>query len=274
MSTLRSMGSPVDARWSDSATWEGEGLRREVLFFPSRQVDLFASYYAAAEPRLPFGLVFCPSWGMEADNCNQMAHALALGTARLGGAGIVYHYPGYGDSRGDPRALTFEALVDAAADAAGQAAARAPDLEWVVAGFRLGAAVACVVQRQLAARGLLLIQPALRPGEHFADLVARARRAALGRPATDDMVFGYPLPESLKQSAAAADSSALDALERFDGPGAQVRHVRPPASGPPPAGLDRVDVPERWRFGGVNNWPLQNMADYWLKQRAAAGGLG
>lgn len=273
MSTIRSIESRVDARWSESSTWEGEGLRREVLFFPSRRVDLFASYYAATEPTLPFGLVFCPSWGMEADNCNQMAHALALAAARLGGAGIVYHYPGYGDSHGDPRALTFDTLVDAATDAAGQAAARAPDLEWVVGGFRLGAAIACVVQRRLGARGLLLVQPSLRPGEYFADLVARARRAALGRPPTDDMVFGYPLPEALRQSAAAADSAAVDALGRFDGPGARVRHVKPPADGPPPAGLDQIDVPERWRFGGVNNWPLQNMAGWWLRQRAAAGGL-
>ena len=267
------MGSPVDAGWSEATTWSGEGLRREVFFFSSRGVDLFASCYAAAEPTLPFGLVLCPSWGMEADNSNQMAHALALGTARLGGAGLVYHYPGYGDSHGDPRTLTFDALTDAGADAADQAAARHPGLDWVVGGFRLGAAIACVVAQRRNASGLLLVQPALRPGAYFADLVARARRAALGRPASDDMVFGYPLPESLVESAAAADTAALSALAQFQGRGAVVSHVEPAPAEPPPAGLDQVDVPERWRFGGVNNFPLQNMADWWLRQRAAADGL-
>lgn len=245
---------------SDSGTWEGEGLRREVFFFSSRGVQLYGSLYAASEISRPFGVVACNSWGVEADRCDPLQREVALAMARLGGAGLVFHYPGYGDSYGDLAGLSLADLGEAASDAVAEASRRCPGVAWILAGFMLGASVACLAQRETGVKLLLLVQPALSPAGYFQRLVARAGDAR-------EMAYGYPNPSRITEHGDEADAAISSALEAFDGKAAIVSHLKPPRPEAAPAHFERVDAPGTWRFGSQNNPKLAAATVEWLDGR-------
>lgn len=252
-------------RWSDTATWTGDGLRREVFFFPSGGVELYGSLYASAAPTREFGVVVCGSWGAEADRSDPMAHDIALATARLGGAGLVFHYPGFGDSYGDLAAVTTDALVTAAADAAAEAARRSAATEWLLAGYTFGASIACLARPLVDARGLLLLQPALRPSAYFERLTRRAGPRGPGA-GKARIAFGYPIPERIVDRGAVADAAVEAALAEYQGGGAAIRYEAPvdQAPFPLPETLEQIAVPGRWRFGARYQHELLAAATEWL----------
>jgi hypothetical protein len=249
------------SRWAETSVWTGEGLRREVFFFRSRRVELYGSLYASAEPSRPLGVVACSSWGVEADRCDPLVRSVALAMARLGGAGLVFHYPGYGDSYGDLAELSLADLSEAAVDAVAEAARRLPGLTWILAGFVLGAAVAGLAQRQADVERLLLVQPVLRPGAYFKRLAERSEPLAPGPSprqmmqvgSTPGMAYGYPLPARILERAEAADAEVAAALAEFSGEGIVVRHPDGDEQEPVPSRFRQVEVPGKWRFGVQNN---------------------
>jgi hypothetical protein len=278
----RESGARPAARWSES-TWTGDGIRREVFFFRSRGVELYGSLFAATEIVRPFGVVLCNSWGVEADRCDPLQRSIALSMARLGGAGLVFHYPGYGDSYGDLAGLGLADLSDAAADAVAEASRRCPGLAWILAGLVLGASVACLAQRQADVETLLLVQPALRPGAYFQKLAASRRPIAPGpsprgmmEVGTDSgMAYGYPIPGRIAEDAEAADGTVASALDAFAGEGAVIRHQKPPdLAEPVPDRFQRCEAPGTWRFGSQNNPKLAKATVEWLDERTQGVTVG
>jgi hypothetical protein len=264
----------LDSRrdWSEFAVWAGDGLRREVLFLRSEAAgaDLFASVYAGASPAR-FGVVICNAWGFEGNRAGGFAHQTSIGVARGGGVGVVFHYPGFGDSGGDFDQATPEVLAAAAADVAREASRRHPEARWTLAGLRLGAAVAALAtDRGAAVDDLLLVQPALRPTAYFAKLERISKRSigdAVPAPA-EGFAFGYPLPPAVLASAAAADQAVERALSAFPGTGAVVRYERPAKVEGLPDRFEQVVVPGVWRIGAMSNRPLVKASVQRLQQHA------
>ncbi len=226
--------------WGDGAAWQDERLRREVFLFRSGPDLLYGSLTAAIHPTTTLGLVVVPSWGQDMADQLELCHHLARQVAESGGAGLVYHPPGQGDSGGRMEDVTVEGLTAAAMDAVAAAAARVPEASWQLGGVGLGASVAVLAASARGSSVLPLVHPELDPEEYFARLERYARLARLG---TEGGLFGYPLGEGLSRSARTADVSA--ALSAFPGRGAVVRFSSPPAD-PPPAPLEEVVVPGEW----------------------------
>lgn len=261
--------------WSENGTWTGDGLRREVFFFPSGGIELYGSLFAAAEPSRPVGVVACASWGTEADRTDPLVRAVALETARLGGAGMVFHYPGYGDSYGDLADVSLADLERAALGAVAEASRRQPGLDWILAGVAFGASVAALAQRQAGVERLLFVEPELRPGEYFDRLAATRRPLAPGPSAralmevgdTPGMAYGYPIPGRILERGREGDAAVGAALAAFEGSGVVIRHAQPERPDLAPADFERVDVPGKWRFGGQDHPRLAGAAATWLGEQ-------
>lgn len=266
--------------WVDWGTWEGGGLRREVFFFRSRGVELYGSLFASAELKHTCGVVACNSWGVEADRCEPLLRSVVVDVARRGGAGMVFHYPGYGDSHGELADVCLEDLGEAASDAVAEASRRQPGTSWTLAGLALGASVACLARQRAGAERLLLIQPALRPVAYFQGLSRRGEPLTVGDGAgegmaagtAEGMAYGYPVPRRIVDDPD-ADAAIAAALAAFEGRGAVVRHPVPAGRSeegaePIPERFERVDVPGRWRFGSRSNPRLAEAASGWLDRSA------
>jgi hypothetical protein len=259
-------------RWDDSGTWVGEELRREVFFFPSRGVRLYGSIYAPASPPAPFGVLFCNSWGFEANQAGRIVHSVSIAVARAGGVAVHFHYPGFGDSQGDFEAMTVDVMADAAVDAVAEASRRCSGTRWALAGLMLGASVAGLAAARGAAAELLLVQPALRPGRYFARL-ERASKRSLGGAAPEPapgFAYGYPLPPATIDSAPEADAAVEAALAGFEGEGTIVSYEKPEEIEGAPERFEQVRAPGSWRFGSRDNPELSRATAAWLRRRAKA----
>src|SRR2546430_2704238 len=203
----------------DTAILTLDGIHREMAFVPSGTARLYASLYAGSPPRLGSAFVIVPSWGVELGALQDLAHDLAAELARLGGACVLYHAPGHGDSTGNPAALTPSELVRAAVDVAGWARSRASDWNWNFAGLRLGAAVAAMaatLTEELAANPdpvLLLVQPALDPVTYVRGVEAAAART--GARDAGGLLFGHPRPAV--QAWSGGTDGIASGLDRFPG---------------------------------------------------------
>jgi hypothetical protein len=257
--------------WDDAATWVGEGLRREVFYFGPAEEPLYGSLYSAAEPTRPFGVVICPSWGIEADRTARLSHGIALAAARIGGAGFVYSHAGHGDSHGDLHGATMDVLADSAVRAAEAARERRPQLSWFYAGIVLGGSVAFLAQRRTGlADRLLLVQPALRPSEYFEWLARSANRVTLGPGRVENMAHAYPLPQRILERGEEEDEAVRAALAEFAGEGTVVRCARPDPDPLVPATFEHVVVDASWRFGVKDCPKLEAAAGEWLRRSGFA----
>ncbi len=145
------------------------GIRRSVAFFPSGGDGLYGSIYESVDPAEIAPVVLSPSWGDYLVGTLQFGHELAILIAEAGGAALVYHPPGMGDSLGDPGRLTLGRLAEAAADAAahmGEHTGRQARM----AGIRLGALAVGPAASRHGLDSLLLIQPLLEPTVALASL--------------------------------------------------------------------------------------------------------
>jgi hypothetical protein len=255
--------------WASLSLWQGDGVRRELFNFNSGPDELYGSLYAAMEPERDLRLVICPGWGFDFFQMNDLMHALALGIARLGGAAVLFHPPGHGDSRGSIEDLTIDRNVAAALDAAGEAGRRLGGDAWDFGGIRIGAAVAALAADSAGGRLLPLIDPVLDLATHFEAITRRAKRLSLGR--TDVLsLFGHPLPKramaelpgrSPKQVVAAFGGLAAtlhfagDVVE--DGLGERVEDVAVPGAFSNPAKLQEQET-------------LADAALQWIRSSTAA----
>jgi hypothetical protein len=262
---------PDDDRWDDTGTWVGEELRREAFFFASGGEQLYGSLYAAVSPSPLGGVAICNSWGFEGNQADATMHGIALRVARAGGAGLIFHYPGFGDSHGDLAAASIESLVDATVDAVGEASRRLPGRRWTLAGLMFGASVASLATRRADIDRLLLVQPVLRSVPYFRRLERSARRAAVRVSARAGNAYGYPLPHRILESAAEIDAQVAEALGEFDEEGTVIRYAEPPRSERIPERFEDVVLPGTWRFGARLKPELARAASDWLRQNAAEG---
>ena len=248
--------------WSDSAEWSGDGIRRSVFYFGSPGSLLYGSMYAAEAPRSGLGAVICPSWGFEVASQQNLGHSLGLRLAGLGGAALVFHPPGHGDSEGDPEEVSMETLASAASEAVAEARARAPAWTWVLAGVRLGAAVAALAAEAAGADLVLAIQPAFDPPVFLEELTRAARRTALVGANASSLVFGHVLPQRLIDSCNRADIGA--ALAGMEDRRAVVRFERP-AGVWIPGGFEDLVVHGEW--SPRDSEGLVGRASAWLSEQ-------
>jgi len=167
---------------------------------------------------------------------------MARRLAESGGAGLLVHWPGHGDSGGEPERTDLERMAAAAEQALGEARRRVPEPPWGIAGVRLGAAAATLAAVRAEAAALLLIRPALDPGRYFAELERASRRAGLGRVHGRPWAFGHPLPDVRSKPDVQA------ALAGFSGPAACMGYESDPP-GPPAGELEAKRVPGSWESG-------------------------
>lgn len=213
--------------WSDARVVERGGIRQEVRYVASRGVDVLACSWTAAPRRRPHTLLSCGPWGFESVVFRDVPEGLASGAASDGGAGVGFDYPGHGDSLGAVEQATLDALVAAAIDVA-RACGGPP---WAVAGFRLGASVAALVAGELDADAVLLVEPELDPERHLAQVARRSRRANLGDPEAEGLVFGVPLGPAVLDSVAGTGAQVDAALAHVRCPVATVRFSDTVAAG-------------------------------------------
>lgn len=242
--------TPADALWVDG------GIRREAFFFGPADEPLYGALYASDPPSRRFGVVVCSSWGFEAARTDRLAHSIAFEMARLGGAGIVFHPPGYGDSHGDLGAATMQSLAGAAVAAVEEASRRLPGTEWILVGLMLGASIACLARQSTDVDRLLLIQPALSPSEYFGYLARCAQQFVL-RDGPVDFAFAFPLPRRLLDAGPENDRAVQAAVDAFDGEGMVVNYAEPDGDDPATREFVRVTVPGAWRFAAVEYSDLQ-----------------
>lgn len=245
-------------------TWVGEELRREVFFFESGGLQIYGSLYAAAQPSRTFGVAICNSWGFEGNQASETMHAIALAAARAGGAGAIFHYPGFGDSQGSLTEVSMETLVSATTDFVSEVSRRQAGMDWVLAGLMMGGSVAALAAAPTEVKHLLLVQPELMPSRYFARLERSARRAAARVPARAGNAYGYPLPPRILDAAESIDNAVGERLSEFDGHGALVRYAEPLPSEPLPPQFEEVVVPGAWRFGMRQKPHLAEAASRWL----------
>jgi hypothetical protein len=205
--------------WANLSLWQGDGVRRVLFNFNSGPDALYGSLYAAMEPERDLRLVICPGWGFDFFQMNDLMHALALGVARLGGAAVLFHPPGHGDSRGSIEELTVDRNVAAAIDAAAEGQRHAGGDTWDFAGIRIGAAVASLAAASASGRLLPLIDPVLDLPVHFEAITRRAKRLSLGRPDAPSL-FGHPLPK--RAMAELPARSPREAVSAFGGVAATI----------------------------------------------------
>jgi pimeloyl-ACP methyl ester carboxylesterase len=226
--------------WNDASSWEGDGFRREVFFFDFGSDRLYASLYAASPLRLDARLVICTGWGHDLLQLNDLAHELALGVAEEGGAALLFHPPGHGDSSGSIDDITVQGVVAAALAAAAEGARLLGARPWDFAGIRIGASVAAMAAAEAGGRMLPLVLPALDLPAYFQELRRRAKRLSLGREGTP-MLFGHPLPGAEQELPA---TSPMDVLASFGGRSAAIRYSNTPTE-PLPEGVDEIVLPGR-----------------------------
>jgi hypothetical protein len=230
---------PFMPGWEEASRAITGGIRRE-LFFCSGEDSVFASLYGG-EPASPGpGLVVCPSWGHELRQTLNLCHSLARRLALAGGAGLVLHWPGHGDSGGEPQDTDVVAMAAAASGGLQEARRRAPLALWGLAGVRLGAAAVALAADTADAESLLLIEPSLDSKAFFAELQRASRRASLGaRHGREGWAFGHPLPRLDRRHDVAS------ALAGFRGRVACLAYETGPID-PLAVGLEVIRVPGSW----------------------------
>jgi hypothetical protein len=230
------------AAW-DAASAIGTGAaRREVFHFDSGGEQVYGSLSGQPQAGGPC-LVLCPGWGLESARLLGWLVQLAGDLAALGGCGLVVHWPGFQDGPVPSSPVTFDRLVQVVRDAARAGQEHTGVERWSAGGVRLGAAIAAAAAPQLGAEHLLLVQPALDPAQHLADLERSGRRANLRKRIPPGYAFGYPIPPGLADPDAAA--LVTGSLASFTGRALAVRY-RSPEPEPVPASVRTVTVPGAW----------------------------
>jgi pimeloyl-ACP methyl ester carboxylesterase len=224
--------------WSDAAVWEGGGLRREVCYLRSGEAEVFVSTWGPLTSAA-FALLVCPPWGFEGSTSADLQTGIAHEAARRGGLGVVFHYPGHGDSTGDERTATVETMVRAAVDTARAVSDRFAG-ELMLAGLRLGASVAVLAAADLHPARVLVVDEELDPASYFSELARRARRASLAYPGSKDLAFGVPLSDAVARSG----QGAASALRALDCPVTALHHRD--FAGRTPLGHATVDADAQW----------------------------
>jgi alpha/beta superfamily hydrolase len=186
------------------------------FYFGGSSRPLFGVLHEARGARRRPGAVLCPPFGQEALRAHRCLRELATRLAQAGFPALRFDYSGSGDSAGEPGEARLDAWVEDAVAAIEEVRESTGEPRVVLAGLRLGAAVAALAARQArGAAALVLWEPVVDGATHLAGLraahAAWIRDHAPGAPLSPDEVLGIPLPAGL-----ASDLAGL----RLDGVGA------------------------------------------------------
>jgi alpha/beta superfamily hydrolase len=146
-----------------------EAARETPLFFPSAGRPLYGAFHPAQHPAgKKQVLVICHAIGTE-HMLTQRIEALAARTAaKAGFAAFRYNARAHGDSAGEARDVTFEALVEDACAAADRARELSGASRIIWLGVRLGCLVAAeAMSRRDDAGALALWEPVHRGADYF-----------------------------------------------------------------------------------------------------------
>ena len=187
------------------------------FYFGGSSRPLFGVLHDARGAARRPGAVLCPPFGQEALRAHRSLRELA---SRLAGAGfpaLRFDYSGSGDSAGEPGEARLDTWVEDAAAAIEEVRDSTGEARVVLAGLRLGAAVAALAARQEGgASALVLWEPVVDGAAHVEGLraahAAWIRDHAPGAALRPDEALGIPLPAAL-----ASDLSGLR-LDRLEAP--------------------------------------------------------
>jgi hypothetical protein len=189
------------------------------------------------------GVVVLPHWGHDGRFLLEWCHRLTFGVAKLGGCGLLVHWPGSEDSEGDTAEVTVDQLVQAVLSALRTGRERFPEVPWSLAGIRLGATLASIASAQAGVHKVALVQPEFDPVSYFKAVERRARlNWARGAPHRgwglgEEVPRGLkvPFPSLIRQ----APGTALGSVTA-------VIHYRLPAVGPLPPTVTNITVRGSW----------------------------
>jgi hypothetical protein len=218
------------------------GVRHHGEFVVSAGERLYTTtYLPTTAPKL--GVVFCPSWGIEAGRQMGWTQRFAHDLAARGAATALVQWPGTEDSEGDATAVTLDRLVEAGVDTANAVRSRCSPPRWCVVGTRIGGAPAALVAAAMGASHLVLVQPELDLAAHFAELDRQSRRGRLGAELPADWAFGHPSPPGLRREE--DRGRVVDAVQSF-GRRAAVVHYRRTDIPHLPSGVRHTRVWGQW----------------------------
>lgn len=195
--------------WSGYNTIVAGGIRREALFIivrggSSSGNSLYASMYGAngnANANVDdIRLVVCPAWHADGDFGFEIAQHLCAGVASRGGAAAMFHWPGHGESDGDPRTLTLDEFVEAGEAVVDKLISSYGPGDLAVAGVQVGAVPAVGIARSRNATKLLLIEPDLDVDAHYGAIERTARRTSLGKKLPPNWAASRFIPQLLRQA--------------------------------------------------------------------------
>lgn len=187
--------------WREHAVCISDGLHRDVRLIRTGSGSLYMSLYAAADPR-PDGLrlAVCPAWHADGDYGFEIAHHVCAGAALNGGVAATFHWPGHGESDGDPRTLRMHQLVAAGEAVLDEVIADHGPGVVAVAGVQVGAVPAVAVARSRQADRLVLVEPDLDADAHFAAVERTARRTSLGKDRPPGWAASRFVPHHLREA--------------------------------------------------------------------------
>lgn len=169
----------TESMWRDATGAPGAELMAPsasfgVSFFKSGNESIFGATHApSAAPR--GGVLVCSPLSKEWGTNHRREVILAWELAAQGFAVQRFNYRGCGESGGDPRALTFERMVEDAEAALAKLDERLDDdSRIIIQGTRLGALVAAAVAQRRPGAALALWQP-FTDGNSFFREVFRAQ---------------------------------------------------------------------------------------------------
>jgi alpha/beta superfamily hydrolase len=186
------------------------------LYFGGSSRPLFGVLHEARGAPRRAGVVLCPPFGQEALRAHRSLRELAARLADAGFPVLRFDYSGSGDSAGEPGSARLEAWVEDAATAIEEVRESTGEARVVLAGLRLGAAIAALAARRAGgAAGLVLWEPVVDGAAHLAAMraahAAWMRDHAPGAALAPDEVLGIPLPPGLASDLAGLRLDCLPA---------------------------------------------------------------
>jgi alpha-beta hydrolase superfamily lysophospholipase len=195
----------------------------------------------------------------------RIVRSFARRVAVIGGAALIFDWPGQGESDGEPHQVELEHLIRATYDATANLRVRYPGAKVGLAGLRLGAAVAALAAKGISPYALVLMQPAWDPAAHLVAVEKASTRARLGKGSARGWAFGYPLP--LKKSFAGSGERVEDAVERFPGDTVVLGYGSEDA---PTAPFTRIEISGEWRHAAAtNDTRMTHKAVEWMRGKAS-----
>lgn len=187
--------------WAQHGVVTVGGIKRAVKFLNAETGSIYSSMYGPISGEVSSTrLVVVPAWHADGDYGFEIAHYVCAGVAKRGGVAGMFHWPGHGESEGDPRNVTMAQLVAAGRAVLDELNACYGPGQLAVAGVKVGAVAAVELARSGDAGKLMLIEPDLNAQSHFDSIERMARRTSLGKQLPAQWAASRFVPTRLKEA--------------------------------------------------------------------------